>query len=340
MNLKKIAALLMLLVMALTVTVSAETVLEPLPMDDLSFGAKPKDENYIVNPEEPVKKQEYISHIGYEDESISVRIYKDRHADTDYIYAHVKISHPSQLRSAPASIDSEGLKNPSFKQGSKTRGRFIADAVNAVVSLNGDFHIKTDGKATFRMGTQVRNNLDGRYDLLIIDKNGDFSHISGNKDKKNGPLYPLKADYTAYYEANQENMYQVFCFGPVLVENGVSVIDEAYLNKSIGSQNAAQRAAICQLGPLEYMLVASYGNQTKGNKGMTIFEFAQVCEMAGKKLNPENGCLLAFNLDGGNSTTLNFKGFNDKKRFTYVKVNCPDIERQVSDIIYFATLVK
>ena len=340
MNLKKIAALLMLLVMALTVTVSAEAVLEPLPMDDLSFGAKPKDENYIVNPEEPVKKQEYISHIGYEDESISVRIYKDRHADTDYIYAHVKISHPSQLRSAPASIDSEGLKNPSFKQGSKTRGRFIADAVNAVVSLNGDFHIKTDGKATFRMGTQVRNNLDGRYDLLIIDKNGDFSHISGNKDKKNGPLYPLKADYTAYYEANQENMYQVFCFGPVLVENGVSVIDEAYLNKSIGSQNAAQRAAICQLGPLEYMLVASYGNQTKGNKGMTIYEFAQVCEIAGKKLNPENGCLLAFNLDGGNSTTLNFKGFNDKKRFTYVKVNCPDIERQVSDIIYFATLVK
>ena len=87
------------------------------------------------------------------------------------------------------------------------------------------------------------------------------------------------------------------------------------------------------------MLVASYGNQTKGNKGMTIYEFAQVCEIAGKKLNPENGCLLAFNLDGGNSTTLNFKGLRNNK-FTYVKVNCPDIERQVSDIIYFATLVK
>jgi exopolysaccharide biosynthesis protein len=119
----------------------------------------------------------------------------------------------------------------------------------------------------------------------------------------------------------------------------VSVIDEKYLNKSIGSQNAAQRAAICQLGPLEYMLVASYGNQTKGNKGMTIYEFAQVCEQAGRALNPENGCLLAFNLDGGNSTTLNFKGMRNNK-FTYVKVNCPDIERQVSDIIYFATLVK
>jgi exopolysaccharide biosynthesis protein len=339
MNLKKIAALLMLIVMALTLTVQAETVLEPLSMDDLSFGAKPKDENYVANPAEKVKGQEYISHTGYEDESISVQIYRDRYADTDYVYAHVKISHPSQLRSAPASMDSEGLKNPSFKQGSKTRGRLIADAVNAVVSLNGDFHIKTEGKATFRMGTQVRNNLDGRYDLLIIDKNGDFSHISGNKDRKNGPLYPLKADYAAYYEANQENMYQVFCFGPVLVENGVSVIDEKYLNKSIGSQNAAQRAAICQLGPLEYMLVASYGNQTKGNKGMTIYEFAQVCEQAGRALNPENGCLLAFNLDGGNSTTLNFKGMRNNM-FTYVKVNCPDIERQVSDIIYFATLVK
>ena len=340
MNFKKIAAWLMLLIMLLTMTAAAETVLEPLPMDSVSAGPAPKDENYIANPETAVKGKEYITHIGYEDESIYVRIYKGRHADTDYIYAHVKISDPSQLRTAPASVTTKGLKDPSFRQGSKTRGRLIADAVNAVISVNGDFHIKTEGKVTFRMGTQVRNNADGRYDLLIIDKNGDFSHVSGNKDKKDGPLFPLKADYTAYFEANQENMYQVFCFGPVLVENGVSVIDETYLNKSIGSQNAAQRAAICQLGPLEYMIVVSYGNQTKGNKGMTIYEFAQVCEMAGRELNPENGCLLAFNLDGGNSTTLNFKGINKNKRFTYVKINCPDIERQVSDIIYFATLVK
>ena len=62
-------------------------------------------------------------------------------------------------------------------------------------------------------------------------------------------------------------------------------------------------------------------------------------EQEGKKLN-EDGCALAFNLDGGNSATLVFKGLDAKGNLSYLKVNCPEIERQLSDIIYFATLVK
>ena len=88
------------------------------------------------------------------------------------------------------------------------------------------------------------------------------------------------------------------------------------------------------------MLVTSYGNQSEGNKGLTIPEFATVCEMAGKTLS-ENGCQLAFNLDGGNSSTMNFKQLDAKtNKMKYMKVNCPEIERFLSDIIYFATLVK
>ena len=89
------------------------------------------------------------------------------------------------------------------------------------------------------------------------------------------------------------------------------------------------------------MLVVCYGNQTKGNKGMTIPEFAEVCDMAGRELKPETGCQLAFNLDGGNSTAMLFKRLDQKSgKMKYVKVNCPDIERFLSDIIYFATLVR
>ena len=318
MNLKKIAAILMLMIMALAMTAQAETALEPLPMDTVTVGPAPKNENYISDME-------------YVDESISVKIYEGRYADTDYVYAHVKISHPSQLRTAPASMANENNKKPSFKDKSTGRGRNVANAVNAVISINGDYYTKDECKVVLRMGTQVRNRADGLRDLLIIDKNGNFSYLNN----------PNKEEYAAYYEANQENLYQVFCFGPVLVENGVSVIDTQYLNKYIGSQNNAQRTAICQLGELEYMLVCCYGNQTKGNKGMTIYEFAQVCEMAGKELKPEGGCQLAFNLDGGNSTTMNFKRLEAKtNKWKYVKVNCPEIERFLSDIIYFVTLVK
>lgn len=328
MRMKKTLSLLLALLLSLsgaaiaTETESAAepaaepaTVWEPLPMDTVTIGPAPKDECYISDTE-------------YVDESISVKIYSGRYADTDYQYAHVKISHPSQLRTAPAAI---GGSRANFHSTSTLLGASIAERANAVIAINGDYCSKSECTVVFRMGTQIRNQADGIRDLLIIDKNGDFAYLNA----------PQKKDYTEYVEAHQDEMYQVFCFGPVLVENGKSVIAEDYRNNYIGAHKCAQRTAIMQLGQLEYVLVTSYGNQTKGNKGMTIYEFAAVCEQIGLELNPEGGSRLAFNLDGGNSATMCFKRLDEKTgRLDYVKVNCPEIRRQLSDIVYFATLVK
>jgi len=314
MRMKKVLSLFLLMVLIASSAV-AESAFAPLPMDRVAVGPAPKDANYISDTE-------------YVDDSISVKIYNGRYADTDYMYAHVKISHPSQLRTAPAAIN--GSKNVTFKSSSTRRGRLVAQDANAVIAMNGDYFTKDECKVVLRMGTQYRNNADGLRDLLIIDKNGDFSYLNA----------PNKAEYASFYEANQANLYQVFCFGPVMVENGVNLIPANYENGYIGAQKCAQRAAICQLDTLEYMIVVSYGNQTKGNKGMTIPEFAAVCDMAGRELNPEGGCKLAFNLDGGNSTAMLFKQLDKKSgKLKYAKVNCPEIERFLSDIIYFATLV-
>lgn len=293
----------------------AAAELAPLPMDSIAPGPAPQDEGYLSDME-------------YEDESISVKLYKGRYADTDYVYAHIKISHPSQLRTAPAAlVDST---RATFKSTATARGRYVAKAANAVIAINGDYFTKTDKcQVVLRQSQQVRNIADGLMDLLIIDHNGDFSYI--NKCTKD--------TYAAYYAEHKDEMYNVFCFGPVLVENGVRVIADDYQNGYVGAQNAAQRSAIAQLGPLEYMLITANGPQTDGNKGMTIPEFAAVCEEAGRQLN-EKGCALAFNLDGGNSATLVFKAKNHQTgNMNYVKVNCPEIERFLSDIIYFATLV-
>ncbi len=326
MRMKNVFALLLTLAMLFGFAVAEEAApaeesapalaFEPLPMDRTIAGPQPDTENFV-------------SDFEYVDESISVKIYQDRYADTDYYYAHIKIVHPSQLRTAPAQIERD--PEPSFRNTSTGRGRIIAHNANAVIALNGDYHSKSDKcRVVLRMGKQLRNTANGVFDLLIIDNNGDFSCMKE----------ATKDEYNAYYEANKENLYQVFCFGPVLCEDGVSVITEEYENRHIGAKNCAQRSAFVQLGPLEYMMVTSLGPQSKNNKGMTIYEFAQVCEMAGKSLN-ENGCLLAFNLDGGNSATMNFRRLDPSTgKFRYYKVNCPEIERPLSDIIYFATLVK
>lgn len=315
MRAKKSFSLLAAALLLILCCAGASAELAPLPMDSIAPGPAPRDENYLSETE-------------YADESIQVKLYEGRYADTDYVYAHIKISHPSQLRTAPAAlVDST---RATFKSTTTARGRYVAKAANAVIAINGDYFTKTDKcQVVLRQGQQIRNIADGLMDLLIIDHNGDFSYMNNCN----------KETYAAYYEAHKNEMYNVFCFGPVLVENGVRVIADDYQNGYVGAQNAAQRSAIAQLGPLEYMLITSNGPQTTGNKGMTIPEFAAVCEAAGKELS-ENGCVLAFNLDGGNSATLVFKEKNHKTgNLNYAKVNCPEIERFLSDIIYFATLV-
>ncbi len=326
MCLKKLIALTLALLL-LSGTALAHGF-DPLPMDSTASGPAPKKENYLSDDE-------------YVDESISVKIDYGRYADTDYVYAHVKIVDPSQLRTAPA--DAYYTRNAHFrKTGGLTTGYRVASKVNAVVAINGDYFTQNACTIVLRMGKQYYTSDDSLRDLLIIDYNGDFSYIRTPGLDASGNIKPiLKADYTAYYEAHKAEMYQVLCFGPVMVEDGKSLISEEYYNGYIGSSKGTQRAAICQLGPLEYFIVTCNSNQVSGNKGMTIYEFAQLCEQIGWELNPESGCRLAYNLDGGNSSTISFQRQNKKTGYwEYVKVNCPQIERPLADIIYFATLVK
>ncbi|MBQ6961323.1 MAG: phosphodiester glycosidase family protein [Clostridia bacterium] len=348
------------------VSACAET-LEPLDMDSFDCGPAPRDEAYTFSDPDDQDgsdslKQYYKKYsdknaevkgfdlcTGYEDESISVKLYHGTYGKTDYVYAHVKISDPSQLRTASANGPFTNNSNATAK-GSK-----MAANVNAVLAINGDYYTKPDKcQVVMRQGKQVRNRADGTKDLLVIDRQGNFTALPESpRDAGSYALDPQRnyyvspgctaAKYKEYLQEHQNEMYQVFCFGPVLVQNGVSVISEDYRNGYVGSHNLAQRTAIAQLGPLEYMVIACNGPQSspKGDMGLTLYEFASICETAGKQLS-ENGCLLAYNMDGGNSAQMIFKALDTKKgALRYVKVSSPDIgERQLSDILYFATLVK
>ncbi len=313
---KNALLILVLCLLAICFSAAAES-LTPLPMDAFTAGPMPAAENYLSPTE-------------YRDESISVSIYQDRFADTDYYYAHIKIAHPSQLRTAPAGI--VGAPSATFSFETENKATQIAKAANAVIAINGDYYTKSDKcHVALRQTRQYRNFANGTMDVLAIDMNGDL-HILQNCTKQ---------AYKEYHDQMAGQLYNVFCFGPLLALDGESVISPAYSNTYIGSQNATQRSAIAQLGPLEYMLVSTNGPQSPGNKGLTIYEFAAVCAEAGKRLS-ENGCQIAYNLDGGNSAAMVFRAVNPENgRLAMKRVNSSDIsERHLSDIIYFATLVK
>ena len=314
----KKTALLILVLCAFTLMPAALAEgFVPLPMDDFQIGPMPSEAGYISPTE-------------YEDASISVKIYQDRYADTNYFFAHIKISHPSQLRTAPAGI--VGSPSATFQYETENKATQIAKAANAVIAMNGDYYTKADKCAVvLRQTRQYRNFANGTMDLLVIDMNGDLSVLPNC----------TKQYYKEFNDQNRSQLYNIFCFGPMIVQDGVSVIPAGYKNNSIGAQKSTQRSAIAQLGPLEYMLVSTNGPQSPGNKGMTLEEFAHVCEDAGKRLN-ENGCRIAYNMDGGNSAAMIFREMDPVKGTLQMKrVNSFDIsERHLSDIIYFATLVK
>ena len=128
----------------------------------------------------------------------------------------------------------------------------------------------------------------------------------------------------AYVDEN--NIRFSVAFGPVLVENGVPRPQHEYSNYLMGSVGEEHsRIALCQRDELHYF-VAIAGQDAKYNcyRLITLSEF--------QKHIVEFGCKMAYTMDGGQTATL---VMNDKlmNRPSY------DSERDISDIIYFATAI-
>lgn len=291
--------------------------LSPMPLNKHMAGPKPKNENYSTTND------------FYEDESITVQISTGKYKGVKYTTAHVKIVDPSQLRA----VSAEQVRNPSAgfsgNRSTTATGIQICQAVNAVVGMNGDYCVTDDKcQVMMRQCKQIRNRANGAYDVLVIDKNGNFTALRNC----------TADDYKAYYKAHSKEMYNVFCFGPVLVKNGRTTVGEKYENRNIIAQKKTQRAAIAQIGPLEYMLITADGDSVTYTSGLTVAEFSALCAKLGKEVR-EEGFQLAYNLDGGNSSALIYKKWA-KNKLAYRKLNMPNIGRPLSDMICFFTLVK
>ncbi|NLI20939.1 MAG: phosphodiester glycosidase family protein [Clostridiales bacterium] len=236
---------------------------------------------------------------GYKDASLSVEVAMTRAYDTDIMLVTIRVADPSQIRTAMASR---------YGSNSTAFGATIAKRKNAVLAINGDFFAIHSGGFLVRQGKVYRNLPDGKTDVLIIDDQGDF-HI--------------------YPKATQEALamftgvpVNTFCFGPALIIDGVRCTE---LEKNEAApEKLAQRICIAQTGPLTYLCVASEGPENKGSKGLTLEQFADFMN--------EQGCICAYNLDGGSSSTVIL---NNQK----INALSTGKIRQLSDILYFASAV-
>lgn len=313
----KLCALVCLMLALLTCAPVSAEGLVPLSMDGPALAPAPKDECYI-------SANEYV------DESIQVTISEGDYKGVHYTCARVKIQHPSQLQAVPANQVQDPNAVFSAWSTATAKGAQFCQASNAVVAINGDFYISAERcHVAMRQGVQVRNNGTGEFDVLVIDREGNFDAI---------PTC-TRQEYLDYYDAHAGNMYQAFCFGPVLVKDGKNALGGHYGNGHMIADKKTQRVAIAQIGELDYMIITCDGDALTYTFGLTIDEFADMCEQIGLEVQPE-GFRMAYNLDGGNSASLFFKRPDANGKLTYQKLNMPERERDLADMICFVSLVK
>ena len=241
------------------------------------------------------KDEKGVKHTVYEDPTIKVDLWKERGKASGSHYdaniARVKIAHPTQLRTA---ISTSGFAN-------RSSAKKIAKGKNAIVAVNGDFYTLIKYGVSLKQGTFYRKKSDNSQ-VLLIDENGDFSIMTSKQALKSN-----------WFESH--NIYNALTFGPALVVDG----EISYANPKDNVKNP--RTGIGQIGPLEYLMIVVDGRSSK-SAGVSIPDFA--------KMFYNKGCTVAYNLDGGQSSTMVFLD----SVYNQVSNNG---ERSISDIVYFAS---
>lgn len=250
----------------------------------------------------------YDGDYSYQDPTIQVNITynetKDyiegyRGRNMGYWVVDIKIGDASQLRTAAAE---------SFSTETTLPVSDIANRVNAVVAINGDYFARHKEGFAIRQGTLVRDKLKGNRDALLIDEDGDF-HV-----------YHLPEKGSLSDTVDGKKVINAFYFGPILVENG-EVPKKLPNFTFLKPDKYYARLALCQVDRLHYKIILTTMEQDY-TLGIRLKDFAKLCQAEGAKI--------AYNLDGGLSTTL---FFNNKRINEQKKVNF----RSIPDIVYFAS---
>ena len=253
----------------------------------------------LFGPDTPIWDGEPIRY--YYDETILVITWKEWIGRSMYTVSEVKIAHPSQFR--------RFLANGEFGSDKQYITTDMAKSVNAVVASSGDFYKFRHNGIVVHEGQIKRAELE-KIDTCFIDDKGDL-------------IFSPKGQFTTQEQAQQfvdeNNIRFSLAFGPILIQDGVGCVPKRYL---IGEINDTySRMALCQMGQQHYLLVNATAQLISQNPpDMKTFTNVLLGYGVDK----------AYALDGGQTTVIAMDG-------QLVSAVDYGYQRQISDIIYFAT---
>lgn len=278
------------------------------PTVEQALTVAPREEFYLE--EEGVRYA-----VGYQDPTLEIHLSEGRYMDTAWYCARIKIAYPAQLRTVMFRDRYGGGQ----MQGEL--GSHYAQRTNAVLLINDDYFMsqhRMDRGAVIRQGVTYRMRCNGSADILGIDDKGDF-HV-------------FRSAHNEDLEAFDGTLVNAFVFGPGLIIDGE--LQEVTADHTMGTLGAAQRMGIGQIGPLEYICLCCEGPEDKGSAGLTIPQFGELAASFG-----DVQCF--YNLDGGQSTWMVFKGKEKNGEDTFfAKINAQQNRngrRQIGGAIYFVS---
>ena len=245
-----------------------------------------------------------VTDTSYQDGELSIQLTTTRQYDTDIYIAEIKTSDPSNLKTA--------LANNTFGRNIKATTSDIAADNQAILAINGDYYGFRDDGAVLRNGELLRTTQRQGHitEALVIDNNGNFTIMDESQ--------------TDLATMDTSNIQQILSFGPALVNEGEIVVGEQDEVSTRSHSNQNPRTAIAMVAPGHYYMVVTDG-RTNSSTGLTLYQLATVLQNLGAKV--------AYNLDGGGSSTMVFNGKVVNNPTTNGQGNQ---ERAVSDIVYFS----
>ena len=241
-----------------------------------------------------------ITNSSYKDENISIKLTETTVNHTQVYVADVTVSSSEYLKTAFA--------QNSFGTNVTAKTSVTAADNDAILAVNGDYYGANSS------GYVIRNGVVYRDTVRENSNNGDLAIY------KDGSFKIIYEDQISAEQLVKDGVINLLAFGPALVENGEITVGK---NQEVGQAMASNpRIAIGIIDENHYIIVVSDG-RTSESEGLSLYQLAEVMKSYGAKI--------AYNLDGGGSSTLYFNGQVINKPTTGGnKIS----ERAVSDIVY------
>lgn len=225
---------------------------------------------------------------SYKSANINISIKEVKKGKVPYYIADIYVADLKYVKTAFA-------KDPNV-MGDRALADKVAKQNEAIIAINGD-------QCVDNLGTVVRNGQ------LYRERKSSADVLVMNYD---GSMEVFSPDTFDVDKIKSQGVYQVWTFGPMLLQDGQPMTK---FNSTVTSSNP--RTAVGYYEPGHYCFVVVGGRQRSYSLGCTMQELSQLMY--------DLGCTVAYNLDGGKSSEMIFMG---------EMVNQQKGRRSVTDILY------